>query len=394
MGAPRGGTFRSMTSLVQRARALDRRTADAIVALLFLGEALAELAFAVPPGVPHHWLVAGALVVEATALGLRRRVPLTATALGWCAYLAINIAPTGYVDHMVSPLFAMVFLVWSAGRHCDDRRAITALVLGTVMISASTALDHYNDGATDSISTIAFAVWAPLLVGRFMRHRARLHESLREKAAQLAAQRASRSEAAAAEERTRIAGELHDVVAHALSAMVVQASGARRLAGRDPAQASTAFQAVEDTGREALTEIRTLLGVLRHADEEIALAPQPSLRHVGSLVARARAAGLPVDLAVEGDALALPAGVDLTGYRVIQAALRSAAEQGAAGHASVRLRYAGDHVDLRVEDDGAAPGRELPGVRERVSFYGGQLRAGARREGGHSVRARLPVEAA
>jgi signal transduction histidine kinase len=176
--------------------------------------------------------------------------------------------------------------------------------------------------------------------------------------------------------------------------MVVQAAGARRLATRDPQQAAAAFGAVESTGRDALTEIRTLLGVLRREDEEIALAPQPSLRHLESLVARARAAGLPTQLEVDGDATELPAGVDLTAYRVVQEALRGAAEQGAAGSARVRLHYDGDHVDLRIDDDGTAPARDLPGIRERVGFYGGQLRAGARRDGGHSVRARLPVEGA
>jgi signal transduction histidine kinase len=151
---------------------------------------------------------------------------------------------------------------------------------------------------------------------------------------------------------------------------------------------------VEDTGREALTEIRRLLGVLRREDEDLALAPQPSLRHVGSLVGRVRAAGLPVDLVVEGDARELPAGVDLTAYRVLQGALRAALEEGRAGHANVRLRYAGDRVLLEVGDDGAAGERRLPGVPERVALYGGQLRSVARDGGGHVVRARLPVEGA
>jgi signal transduction histidine kinase len=174
--------------------------------------------------------------------------------------------------------------------------------------------------------------------------------------------------------------------------MVVQGSVARRLAPSDPDRAALAFAAVESTGREALTEIRSLLGVLRRDDEELALAPQPSLRHLSSLIARTRAAGLPVELAVEGEPTPLTAGVDLTAYRVVQEALRSALEQGEAGRAAVRVRYDDDHVDLRVLDDGrVAPARELPGVRERVTLYGGQLRAGARPDGGHGVRARLPL---
>jgi signal transduction histidine kinase len=219
----------------------------------------------------------------------------------------------------------------------------------------------------------------------------RLNRALREKAERLELERADRAAEAALEERTRIAGELHDVVAHALSAMVVQASGARRLAERDPARAADAFQAVETSGREALTEIRRLLGVLRRDDEELALAPQPSLRHVGSLVKRLETAGLPVELGIEGDARELPIGIDLTAYRVVQEALGGALEHGRAGRARVLLRYGPDHVELVVSDDGTVPERPLLGIRERVTLSGGRLRAGARRDGGHVVRARLPL---
>jgi signal transduction histidine kinase len=173
--------------------------------------------------------------------------------------------------------------------------------------------------------------------------------------------------------------------------MVVQASGARRLAERDPARAADAFLAVETSGREALTEIRRLLGVLRRDDEDLALAPQPSLRHVQSLLRRTEAAGLPVELAVEGDQRDLPIGLDLTAYRVLQEALGSALEQGHAGHARVRLRYDDAHIEVEVTDDGGDPARALLGIRERVTLAGGQLRAGARRDGGHVVRARLPL---
>jgi signal transduction histidine kinase len=357
-----------------------------------LFESALELAFALPPRPPDVVLVAAALVVQGVAIALRRRLPMTSALVGWCVLLVLNGLPGAYNDHLVAAFFVVIFLTWSAGRYAGDRRAVVVLAGGTLLAIASSAVDNYDDSLANVVSTTAFAVWAPLLIGRFMRHRARLHETLRAKAAALETERAERARAAAADERTRIAGELHDVVAHALSAMVVQAGGARRLAERNPAQAAVAFGAVESTGREALTEIRALLGVLRHEDEEIALAPQPSLRHVASLVARARAAGLPTELDVEGEARELPAGIDLTAYRVIQEALRGASEQGAAGAARVRLRYAGDHVDLRVDDDGAKLARDLPGIRERVGFYGGQLRAGAGREGGHSVRARLPVE--
>jgi signal transduction histidine kinase len=383
-----------MRTILERLRRMDPWRVDALVAALFLLEALFEVFFVLPRN-PDPVVIVCALVVMAGALAVRRRVPLTAVIAAWVVFVVVNALPLVYADRLVSGYFALIFLTYSAGRHLDDRRAIFALVLGTAMLLLGSALDHYDDSVANVASTVAFAGWAPLLIGRFLHNRARLHDTLRRKASSLAAERADRAAAAAADERTRIAGELHDVVAHALSAMVVQAAGARRLAVRDQGQAAAAFAAVEGTGREALNEIRTLLGVLRREDEEIALAPQPSLRHVESLVARARAAGLPTELEVEGEALDLPAGVDLTAYRVVQAALRGAAEQGAAGAARVRLVYAGDHVELRVDDDGSAPARDLPGMRERVGFYGGQLRAGARRDGhGHSVRARLPVEGA
>jgi signal transduction histidine kinase len=380
-----------MRSLPGRLRALDATRADALLAVAFLFDVTIELLL-LPDPRPH--LGVGFLLSLATAgaIVVRRRAPVTAAVIGWSVFLGFDALPSVYQDHLLGPPFASILLCYSAGRHADDRGAAIAAVCGTALMAVASSLDSSDETAANTLTTVAFAVIAPLLLGRFMRHRAQLHETLRAKATALEAERSDRAQAAADEERTRIAGELHDVVAHALSAMVVQAGGARRLAQRDPAQAGAAFQAVETTGREALTEIRALLGVLRREDEELALAPQPSLRHVASLVARARAAGLPTELEIDGVVRDLPAGLDLTAYRVVQEALRGAAEQGAAGAATVRLHYANDYVDLRVDDDGSWPVRELPGIRERVGFYGGQLRAGARRDGGHSVRARLPLE--
>lgn len=226
-----------------------------------------------------------------------------------------------------------------------------------------------------------------MLVGRLLRNRAALHQALRERAADIERDRAERAQLAVEEERERIAGELHDVVAHALGAMTVQASAARRLVDDDPDRARRAFGAVESSGREALQEIRRLLGVLRREDVELALAPQPSLRHVASLASRVRAAGLPVELSVEGDIADLPAGVDLTAYRVVQEALGAALEESGAGHARVRVRRRGEHVLVEVADDGqAAGGTRLPALRDRVALHGGQLLADEGR-----VRARLPI---
>jgi signal transduction histidine kinase len=198
---------------------------------------------------------------------------------------------------------------------------------------------------------------------------------------------------AVADERTRIAGELHDVVAHALSAMTVQAAVARRLALTRPELAREAFGAIETAGREALDELRRLLGVLRREDAALTLAPQPSVRHVRSLARRVTAAGLSVTLRVEGTELELPAGVDATAYRVVQDTLAAALEHRGAGRADVRVRLGADAVEVEIRDDGRSPDpRSLTGVRERVALHGGSLTALSRPEGGHRVRATLPLD--
>jgi signal transduction histidine kinase len=193
---------------------------------------------------------------------------------------------------------------------------------------------------------------------------------------------------AAADERAVIAGELHDVLAHSLSAIVVQAGAARRA---DPSRALAALGEVERTGREALAELRRLLGVLGPARDELPLAPQPGLEHVPSLVRRARLAGLEVHLCVEGRPRPLPAGVDLAAYRVVELALGSALDGAGAARADVRVSYADDAVTIEVRDDGRRTVRPLAGVRERVCLYGGELHAGSRSGGGHAVRARIPL---
>jgi signal transduction histidine kinase len=326
-----------MTSLLARLRALDAYRADALLGAVFAVEALVEVALFVPRGTPDHGAAAALMLLLAAAVAVRRRWPLAASVAAWVVFTLVQFLPHTWPDNLVLPFFVVLFMAYSSGRHLDGATAAAAFVFGGVLVWVASGAETDNTVA-NSVTSVAFAVLAPMLIGRFMRHRARLHETLTRKTERLARERREAAEEAAADERTRIAGELHDVVAHALSAMVVQGSAARRLAVRDPERASAAFAAVESTGREALTEIRSLLGVLRREDEELALAPHLSLRHVSSLVARVRAAGLPVDLVVEGESRPLPAGVDLTAYRVVQEALRSALEQGHAGHAAVLLR--------------------------------------------------------
>jgi signal transduction histidine kinase len=377
--------------MLARLRAMDPYRADLLLASALLVEGLLEVAFLLPDDTPRDGLVAVLAAGLAGCVAIRRRMPAVAAIVGMLLFCAYPLAGQEYTEHLVSPFFVALLLIYGIGRHLEGRAVWAVTACAVALMSVFTAIERTDDTVGNYLLSIGALVVAPVLVGRVLRNRAELNRALREKAERLEHERADRAATAALEERTRIAGELHDVVAHALSAMVVQASGARRLAERDPIRAADAFQAVETSGREALTEIRRLLGVLRRDDEELALAPQPSLRHVGSLVRRLDAAGLPVELGIEGDARELPIGIDLTAYRVVQEALGGALEHGHAGHAEVRLRYGADQVELEVADDGAPLERPLLGIRERVALSGGRLQAGARRDGGHVVRAQLPV---
>jgi signal transduction histidine kinase len=326
------------------------------------------------------------------ALALRRREPVAAVALATAGMLTGVLLGSEVTENVTSPFFVTIFVTFTAGTLLEGRRLIAAFLIGTAFVAASVAVDTYNNDVPSYVFSITFSLAAPMLFGQLLRNRTRLNQALRDKAQHAERARAEEAEVAALEERTRIASELHDVVAHALSAMTVQATAARRLAQRDPPRAATAFAAVEGTGREALTELRRLLGVLRKEDEDLALAPQPSLVHVEGLARRATAAGLPVAVTVTGAERPLPAGVDLTAYRVVQEALGRARDAGHAGRADVAVAYGADHVSVEIRDDGNHAGRGLLGMRERVAVYGGELTSATLDGGGWRVTARLPAE--
>lgn len=233
-------------------------------------------------------------------------------------------------------------------------------------------------------------------------------EAIEERAWLLERERESAAKAAVERERARIAQELHDVVSHNVSLMVVQAGAAREVLGVSPEAAAEALSAVESAGRGALSELRHLLGLLAPAadgDRED-LAPQPSLSRLGELVDRIAFAGLPVEVRISGEPRPLPSGVDLTAYRIIQEALTNALKHGDGGETEVTVRYADRHLRVEVLNrgpsvltggrpaaaSGAAEGRGLMGLRERVAVYGGEFDARRRLGGGFRVRARLPLE--
>jgi signal transduction histidine kinase len=205
-----------------------------------------------------------------------------------------------------------------------------------------------------------------------------------------------------ATERATIARELHDVVAHHMSVMVVQAGAARAVAATDPAAAAEALRQVEASGRTGLAEMRRLLEVLKAEGDGNGRSPQPGLAHLDELLDAMRASGLRVEAVIEGSPRRLPPGVDLSSYRIVQEALTNVLRHAGGASARVVVRYEPDAVELEIADDGAGPpedpeatgGHGLIGMRERVQLFGGELEAGPRPGGGFRVRARLPTEPA
>jgi signal transduction histidine kinase len=243
-----------------------------------------------------------------------------------------------------------------------------------------------------------FVVTLPLwLVGNAMRLGRARADSLAERARQLEREQQLTTKAAQAEERARISRELHDVVAHSVSVMVVQAGAARQVIEKNPERAAAALQAVEDTGREAMQELRGILGVLGEGDPEP--GPQPDLRQVGTLVEAVKSAGLPVELEVRGAVHPLPAVVELTAYRVIQEALTNAVKHSGLASTHVAIEYRPDELKLEVLCDGSvrpqangSTGRGVAGMKERVALVGGRVEVGPGVDKGYNVRVWLPLK--
>jgi signal transduction histidine kinase len=380
-------------SLLARARALPPFRLDLLLGVVVLAEGALEVLLM--SRLDGERVLLGLLVslLVAVAVALRRRRTFAAILLVFGAMLLAQLLGPDLTDHSAGIYFVSMFITGTAGYVLEGRRLWLAGALALTFSSIGSFTDEYGDNVASVLFEAGLGVIGPMLLGQLLRNRTRLNEALHEKAARLEREQAEDAEAAAAEERTRIAGELHDVVAHALSAMTVQASAARRLATRDPDRAREAFATAEGTGREALTELRRLLGVLRREDEDVALAPQPSLAHVGELTRRAASAGLPTALHTDGTPRPIPAGVDLTAYRVVQEALNTARTAGGARRAQVAIHYRGGDVVVEVTDDGTQQPRRLLGMRERVAVYGGELTTASLPAGGWSVAARLPLEA-
>jgi signal transduction histidine kinase len=368
------------------------RQADLALAALLAAFGLAEL-----------WLVhvgpksiaVPATAVAALALAFRRLAPLltVAAVLGSIAVESLLGVSLQKPD---APLLIALVAVYTAGAYLPLRDAVAGLALAIAGIGAS-----YAGSSTNGHSDFAFTsvvVTAGWLVGRGMHGRVTQTAVLAERTQQLEQEAEAERAAAIAEERRRIARDLHDVIAHSVSVMVVQAGAAEDVFGRDPAAVLEPIRAVQETGRGALVEISRLLGLLREDGAELGLAPQPRIDDLPKLAAQSEAAGVPVVLRVEGTPQPLPLGVDLSVYRIAQEALTNALKHSAGARADLVLRYRDNAVELTVENDGAASsnghrgGHGLIGMRERVAVFGGTLEAGPRPGGGFRVVARLPLQ--
>jgi signal transduction histidine kinase len=354
-----------------------------LAALLSVG---AQLAIWLGGDATHHRLGAAVVAAAITApIAVRRRYPtLVGTGVPVLAALDHDLWDAQFVGYPIATYCALYALtVWTPPRRFALGFALVMVVwLGFSLRGG----DFANTGVTFAVVTAIVMLLVRRVVGDRER-RAQLAERERDVAAR----------EAVVEERARIARELHDAIAHNVSMMVVQAGAERRVIDQERGSTKEVLETIERIGRDALTEMRRLVGMLRsHSADE--LAPQPGLSDLPTLLTQVREAGLPGKLEIEGEPRRLPVGIELSAYRIVQEALTNALKHAGEAHAVVRVRYGADSLELEIVDDGpgghaqvASGGHGLAGMRERVALYGGRLDAGRRPSGGFAVRVLLPV---
>jgi signal transduction histidine kinase len=342
------------------------------------------------------WAAVLCTLAATGALVLRRRAPL-ATAAVVAAAVAGPQLFTVLTFTLWGDFLPILVAAYAVARYTDGRRAVG----GLLAIGAATAVVMLRvPSVNGDVANIPFAL-VPLVVvtalGRGLQRWQRSHAALSLHASRLAEDQEAWVRDAVAAERARIARELHDVVAHCVSVMVIQAGAAEDLLDRDPGAARTPLRAVQDTGQQAVAELARMLGLLRGESAQDALVPQPGVGQLPELVAQVHAAGLAVDIEVEGTPHDLPPGVDVALFRLAQEALTNVLKHARGARAGVLVRYEESAVELRIHDDGrgvdAGPGARhgLIGMRERVALYGGTLSAGPRDGGGFVVDAVIPL---
>jgi signal transduction histidine kinase len=382
--------------LSARIRGLDLVRVDQLVAValwveielqVWLGDSIADRLWA---------SLAAALL--AWGVAVRRRRPLSAVSVV-LALMTVRIVfgEAGNLSNAAGVSVGVVLLFYGLGAFAPERHSVRMLAAAVVITSVN-ALTKPAGGVGALFPMELFAVLLPYVLGRLMRARAARELASRDAAERLDAALVTSARAAAHEERSRIARELHDVIAHSVSVMVIQAGGARLVMDETPERAEESLRSVELAGREALAELRRLLGILGDGDVR-ALAPQPGLRDIAPLLAHARESAISADLRVDGRPVPVPPALDLCAYRIVQEALTNAIKHAAPAHASVHVRWGESVLELEITDDGrrqrhverTAGGHGIDGMRERVALHSGSLDASARPNGGFTVRALLPL---
>ncbi len=336
-----------------------------------------------------RWAHATTTTFVMVALAFRRSIPLVVLVI---ALLAIIVG--GRPDTPFVLFAAMVIACYSAGQVLEGRRALVALLIAVGPAGLGLLLD---DGEPADIAAVAVLYGGPWVVGRLVQQQTRRADTADARAAELERADADRRVQAAAEERARIARELHDIISHSISVITVQTQAVRRRLAPGQVAEARDLMAVESTARQAMVELRRLFGVLRAEGERPPLAPQPGLGQLPRLIERTREANLPVELRVQGEPVPLSPGIDLTAYRIVQESVTNVLKHTDDARVTITLAYAPTELRINVVDDGRARptengvGHGLLGMRERVSLFGGRLDIGPRRDGGFAVYAVLPL---
>jgi signal transduction histidine kinase len=383
---------------VSRLGFLARRYAFDVLIALAAAEAMLELAVrrdSTDAPRATLWFDVPAIAIFVLTLLARRRFPFAAPAWFW-----LLAAGLSFVDGRLVPLTAGVYVAGIAASFLlgNLRDAVQAR-LGLAVAVGGAAIIVYNlpDHAAGELVFIPLLFGICWLAGFALRTRAEQAEAAEVRATQAERERESAARIAVAEERARIARELHDIIAHAVSVMVLQVGAVRHKLPKTLAEDADALRGVEMTGRTALTEMRRLLGAMRRDGDDLELAPQPGLDSLDSLREEVGRAGLPVRLHVDGEPFPLPRALDLSAYRIVQEGLTNVLKHAGASQAEVTVRYGSDELQIEVRDDGKGKstsdglGHGLVGIRERVKIYGGEMTAGPATGGGFILSTRLPL---
>jgi signal transduction histidine kinase len=394
------------STLRSRLPRLDPLLSDGLLALLAAGLSLAQLHGFPSPRDPSPLNIA-LVLLQTLPLVFRRRAPFTVFAV-----VAAAVAVQGMLG-LRGPLFAFLALnlaLYSLAAYGDHRLAVRAVAVWVCLLTVrlgyliTVRWPHVTIAGLQDVVDDYVLLAVAWTLGEGVRQR-RLHAAeLEDRAVRLEREREEKARQAAAQERLRIARELHDVVAHSLSVIGVQAGAARLVLDADPhpTRAREAVAAIEATANQAMAEMRRALGILRATERSgAALAPLPGLRQLPALLDQIRAAGLPADLTVRGTPQPLATSIDLSLYRIVQEALTNALKHARASRAEVVVCYAAHDVTVEVIDDGRgaspsagrAEGAGTVGMRERVALFGGELQVGPRPQGGYAVRVCLPIPA-